>query len=177
MRGRLRRASRPQARPVKSKLVAGLACAVPALVAAGPAAASDARYMDVELVASTMKPRPGSTMLVGFRMTPRPGWHSYWANPGQSGIATTVKWTAPAGIRLGSLKHPAPTLLRSMGQVSYVHEGEHVLVSAVQVDRNLASGTPIPVRAELSWAACSEKLCVPMHDRFSLDLVTGSTSM
>lgn len=141
-----------------------------ALASAVPVAA---RHGSVELIASTDHPRPGSIMLVGFRMKPDPGWHGYWSNPGESGLAPTVKWSAPAKLHFGPLRHPAPTLLRTMGLVSFVHAGEHTLVARVRVDRDLAPAAPLPVRAELNWANCSAALCVPEHAVLTLPLTVG----
>ena len=104
-------------------IVALLAAAV------ASAAADPTRYMPAELIAGTLDPAPGRTILVGIRMTPRPGWHGYWSNPGDSGIATTVRWSAPGGESFGPLLHPAPSLLSAGGVDSYVHEGEHILLS------------------------------------------------
>lgn len=146
------------------------ATAAAALASAAPVAA---RHGSVELIASTDRPRPGSTILVGFRMKPDPGWHGYWSNPGESGLSPTVKWSAPAKLHFGPLRHPAPTLLRTMGLVSFVHAGEHTLVARVRVDRDVAPSTPLPVRAELNWANCSATLCVPEHAVLTLPLTVG----
>jgi DsbC/DsbD-like thiol-disulfide interchange protein len=157
-----------------------LACAlgVVALTAsvAATAAADPERYMPVRLIAETQVPKPGSSILIGFRMTPKPGWHGYWSNPGDSGIAPTVSWSAPAGVTFGPLKHPAPTLLTGGGISSYVHEGEHILLSRMTVPRAIASGTPIPIVADLSWAACTATQCVPLHAKLTLDLRAGDGS-
>ena len=149
---------------------AAAAAAAPALATAP---AGPPRKIDVELIASTTAPKRGSTILIGFRMTPKPGWHGYWSNPGGSGIAPSVQWSAPPGVHFGPLLHPAPTLLQSMGLVSYVHSGPHILVSRMTVDDGVAPGTPIPIAAELNWAACSKNLCVPQHASFSLRLAEG----
>jgi DsbC/DsbD-like thiol-disulfide interchange protein len=148
-------------------MLAACALAIPsAAFSAGP-------FIHVDMVTSTTSPRPGSTVLVGFRMVPRAGWHGYWSNAGESGIAPAVRWTAPPRVHFGPLLHPAPTLLRSMGLASYVHDGPHVLISRMTVDRSIAAGTSLPVTADLSWAACSDKLCVPEHATLSLELRAG----
>jgi DsbC/DsbD-like thiol-disulfide interchange protein len=106
-------------------------------------------------------------------MTPRPGWHCYWSNPGDSGIAPTVRWSAPKGVTFGPLLHPAPTLLTADGMSSFVHEGRHVLLSRLTIARSIAPGTAIPITAALSWAACTATQCVPLHATLSLQLTAG----
>lgn len=154
-------------------LVAVLASSSPAQAASSPSPAAS-RYMQVEMIASTLAPKPGSTATIGFRMTPQPGWHGYWSNPGESGLAPAVHWVAPAGVTFGPLDHPAPTLMRSMGLVSFVHAGSHMLTARMSVGRSVRPGTPIPISATLDFAVCSESQCVPEHAVISMPLVAGS---
>lgn len=144
------------------------------LAIAASAAAARPHYIEVRLVSQSAVPKPGQTILLGFQMDPRPGWHGYWSNPGESGLAPGVKWSAPAGVRFGPLQHPAPTLLRSMGMTSYVHSGPHMLLARMKVDPKLRAGTVLPIAADLSWAACSEKLCVPQKARLTIRLTVGN---
>lgn len=136
-------------------LVSFLAATVPAV------AADPARYMTVGLITESNVPRPGSTILIGIQFAPRPGWHGYWSNPGDSGIAPQVHWSAPKGVAFGPLMHPAPVLLTADGVSSYVHEGEHTLLSRVAIPSAFAPGTVITIVADLSWAACTATQCVP----------------
>lgn len=142
---------------------------------AHPAAAEAAkqRFIDVELIAEATQPKPGGTTLVALRMIPKPGWHSYWSNPGDAGFPTVVDWKAPRGVRFGPLRHPAPSLIQVAGMTSYVHEGPHVLLAQMSLDHDIPPGTAIPVTADVSWAACSEKLCVPERATLSLKLTAG----
>jgi DsbC/DsbD-like thiol-disulfide interchange protein len=130
-------------------------------------------HADVSLLSETNQPRPGSTFLVGIRIVPAPGWHSYWSNPGDSGIAPTIQWKAPPGLRFGPLLHPAPTLLNVSGIISYVHAGEHILLVRVRADSTLKRGTSLPIQARLIWATCSESLCVPQRTTLGLNLRVG----
>lgn len=145
-----------------------MGCAHPAL-----ARAPKDYFIEVELIAETARPKPGEAVLVGLRMVPKPGWHSYWTNPGQAGLPTLVDWTAPAGVSFEPLRHPPPTLVQVGGVTSFVHEGPHVLLSRVTIDRDTEAGTPIPVTAKVSWGACSDKACVPERATLSLQLTTG----
>lgn len=147
-----------------------------ASVLASPAAAARPHFIDVKLIAGSNAPRAGETVLVGLEMVPQPGWHGYWSNPGESGLAPVVKWKAPRGIHFGPLEHPAPTLLNVMGITSYVHAGPHVLLARMSSDRNLPTGTVLPVIADVTWAACSDKLCVPEKARLSMHMRVGNGS-
>lgn len=132
------------------------------------------RFIEVDLIAETAQPKPGERFWVGLRMVPKPGWHSYWTNPGEAGLPTLVEWTAPGGVQFGPLQHPAPTLIQVAGIASFVHEGPHVLLSQVSLDRDVKPGTPIPIVAQVSWGACSDKACVPERATLSLQLTAGN---
>ena len=131
-------------------------------------------HAQVSLLSETDHPRAGSTFLIGIRIVPAPGWHSYWSNPGDSGIPPTIQWKAMRGLHFGPLLHPAPTLLKVSGATSYVHAGEHILLARVRADATLKRGTPLPIEAQLVWATCSESLCVPERTALNLNLRTGN---
>ena len=153
-------------------LLPALLIAVGAVLGA-PSTAHANPHAEVSLLSETDQPRPGSTFLVGIRIVPAPGWHSYWSNPGDSGIAPMIKWEATPGVRFGPLLHPAPTLLKVAGIASYVHSGEHILLARVRADPTLKRGTLLPIGAQLIWATCSESLCVPERTALSLNLKVG----
>ena len=131
-------------------------------------------HIAASLVAETSSPAPGTTVQLAIRMIPEPGWHGYWVNPGDSGVAPTVRWTAPSGIRFGPLRHPAPTMIEAAGFASYVHAGPHALMATMTVPAGIARGTALPVQAEVNWLACTDSLCVPERATLSLDLVVGA---
>ncbi|MDR6846912.1 protein-disulfide reductase DsbD [Sphingomonas sp. BE137] len=145
-----------------------------AFVAGGtPAHATSGNHIAASLVAESVSPVPGKEVRIAIRIAPEPGWHGYWSNPGDSGVPTTVRWSAPAGVRFGPLQHPAPTVLEVAGFASYVHAGPHALMVTMKVPSGVALGTRLPVTAEVSWLACSDSLCVPEKARLTLNLVAG----
>lgn len=144
---------------------------------ASPAAARAPQYIEAALVAESMTPRPGHSILLGLQMNPKPGWHGYWSNPGESGLAPVARWTAPGGVHIGALEHPAPTLLRVMGLTSYVHSGPHLLLARLTLPPRLQAGTTLPLVADVTWAACSDRLCVPQKARLNLILRVGNGSL
>ena len=126
------------------------------------------------MIAQTPQPRPGTTILIGIVMDPKPGWHSYWSNPGDAGIAPSAKWTAPAGVTFGPLHHPAPTLARVGEDTSFVHGGRHILLVPMTLSGKMRRGTALPVTAQLVWGSCTDRACVPERATLSLRLVAGS---
>ena len=52
----------------------------------------------VKLLADVTSVEPGKPFTIGVNFKMSPGWHIYWINPGDSGMATQVEFSLPAGI-------------------------------------------------------------------------------
>src|ERR1700704_6076553 len=61
-----------------------------------------------DLVSETNSIQPGTTLWVALRLQPPAGWHTYWSNPGDSGLATSIDWALPAGLLAGPMAWPRP---------------------------------------------------------------------
>ena len=62
--------------------------------------ASDSR---IEMLTESNSMNPGDELLVGFKFTLNPGWHTYWENPGDAGEGASIKWNLPNDVN-ASLK-------------------------------------------------------------------------
>src|SRR4030095_6502562 len=49
-------------------------------------------HVEVRMIAEGKGVQPGKPFAVGFHFKIKPGWHTYWQNPGDSGEAPRVKW-------------------------------------------------------------------------------------
>src|SRR4051794_16569757 len=78
------------------------------------------RHMDVQLRAETQSVRPGGQVTLAFVMKPKPGWHGYWQNPGDAGVATRAQWLMPYGWSDGPIQYPVPKRLLVSGLMNYV---------------------------------------------------------
>jgi len=141
---------------------------------ASPAAAgglaSGANAIQPELVAEGSA-RPGQSLDLAIVMHTTPGWHGYWQNPGDAGLAMQVAWQLTPGVTAGPLRYPEPTRLLVSGIVNYVYEKDYALVVRLTVPAS-ARGI-LPIRATAQWLACTEEVCVPEHGTISLDLPVG----
>ncbi len=54
---------------------------------------------------------PGKPVMLGLKIEHQPEWHTYWRNPGDSGLPTTLEWSLPAGVMAGDIAWPAPKKL------------------------------------------------------------------
>src|ERR1700689_1462266 len=51
---------------------------------------------------------PGQWIWVAQQLDIRDGWHTYWRNPGDSGQATQIAWSLPAGLTAGDIEGTPP---------------------------------------------------------------------
>lgn len=143
-------------------------------VVARAASVAERTYTTVSLIAETPAPAAGRPVTLGLVMQPKPGWHTYWRNPGSSGYETRVSWTLPRGAAAGAFRYPLPKTFAVAGLTSYVYERENVLLADLTLPAGLAPGTPLLIRAKLDWLVCNDQLCVPESATLSLDLVVGN---
>jgi thiol:disulfide interchange protein DsbD len=111
---------------------------------------------------------PGQPFRVALRFQAEAGWHIYWRNPGQAGIATAVRWTLPTGFRTDSLAWPVPELYEIAGILTHVLHGESVLLTTVTPPLVPAS-SPARIGATIRYGICKE-VCLPGEARLTLPL-------
>jgi DsbC/DsbD-like thiol-disulfide interchange protein/cytochrome c biogenesis protein CcdA len=115
--------------------------------------------------------QPGSEVDLAILMTPEPGWHGYWLNPGDAGQPMRIDWQLPPGAAVGALRYPLPERLTIAGLMNYVYTGPYTLLTRLKVPAD-ARGT-LPVRASAQWLACTDEICVPEQGELALDVPVG----
>lgn len=128
---------------------------------------------EVELFAKHFVVEAGGETVVAVRLRPDKGWHSYWKNPGEMGMPTSVAWEVPEGVTVDELEYPAPHLFMSSGIKSLGYEGEVVLLAKLKVGANVKLGR-ISVQAKVAWLTCTADACVPGNGEVSVAFEVGS---
>lgn len=127
---------------------------------------------------------PGQAVWLGLRITHQKGWHTYWKNPGDSGLPTELQWQLPAGLEAGDITWPVPHPIRIGTLVNYGYEGEMLLAVPLQITPEfkppLAGAgmgkDEVVVRLHATWLVCRVE-CIPEEGNFVLSLpVRGSTA-
>src|SRR5689334_20833376 len=62
-----------------------------------------------ELLSEVSTIIPGKPFTAGLYLKIAPGWHTYWINPGDSGLPVKIEWKLPEGWKAGALQWPVPT--------------------------------------------------------------------
>jgi thiol:disulfide interchange protein len=155
-------------------------CAVLALVAwaaAGQAAPVKTPHVTAELVAQRSAVQPGQTLQIGLRLQHIPHWHTYWRNPGDSGLPTTLAWTVPPGSSVGEIAWPAPKRLPIGPLVNFGYEDELLLPLAFTAPADAKPGSTLTLSAKADWLVCND-VCIPETAQLELALpvVDGKTT-
>ena len=155
---------------------AGTDAVVSAFQAAAPAGLVDSartgptrvEAVEVELVAEADAVVPGQPMRLGLRIRHDPQWHTYWRNPGDSGLPTQLTLDLPAGFRAGAIEWPAPQRLFIPPLANYGYEDEIVLPVPLQVPAAI-EGERVRFAGRASWLMCRE-VCIPGDADVALEM-------
>jgi thiol:disulfide interchange protein DsbD len=116
----------------------------------------------------------GKPLALGLKIEHQPHWHTYWKNPGDSGLPTTLSWTLPAGFSAGQIEWPTPKKLPIGPLMNYGYEGTVLLPVAVQVPAGFAGDT-LAVKLRADWLVCKD-LCIPEGGDFALEIPARASS-
>lgn len=111
------------------------------------------------LVAEKTAALPGQPFAVGLRIIHDPHWHTYWRNPGDSGLPTTIEWQLPAGWKAGPIQWPTPKRLPVGPLANFGFEGDLLLPLELIAPANVAPG-PVRITAKANWLVCKD-VCIP----------------
>ncbi len=129
-----------------------------------PAAAREglnrAGELQAGLVAEKTAVVPGQPLLVGLRLLHDPHWHTYWRNPGDSGLPTKVDWRLPSGWKAQEIQWPTPVRLPVGPLANFGYEGDLLLPMVLTPPASLTAGSEIRFEAQVSWLVCKD-VCIP----------------
>ena len=140
------------------------------LPAGGPTrAAVPASNVSARLISETRGIVPGKAFWVALALDIRPGWHTYWRNPGDSGKATTLAWTLPAGFSADPIVWTTPHRFELPPLVNLGYAGHALHLVRIQAPATLQPGTSIALHAVASWLVCAD-VCIPENAELELRL-------
>jgi thiol:disulfide interchange protein DsbD len=117
---------------------------------------------------------PGKPLWLGLQLRHATGWHTYWKNPGDSGLPTELHWTLPSGWQASAIEWPLPQRVQIGTLANYGYENEVLLPVAVAVSQPLPGGAAVDIQLRASWLVCREE-CIPQEGTFVLRLPLRSS--
>ena len=121
--------------------------------------------------------KAGEPLMLGLLLQHQPGWHTYWLNAGDSGLATQLNWTLPQGLQAGNTLWPIPHMIPVGDMVNHGFEAQVLLGTPVQVDKGfVANAASLKIQLKASWLVCKQE-CIPQEGKFEIQLPeAGSTA-
>ncbi len=150
-----------------------IACFLAACAAALPARAVDVPtdLVSARLVSESGSVAPDAVLWTDIHLDIKPGWHVYWRNPGDAGIATGIDWRLPAGFSAGAIEWPVPEWFVVGDLANYGYEKSVDLLVPIKTPQSPAGTTPLA--AHVSWLACAD-ICIPGETNLTLNLPSGA---
>lgn len=146
---------------------------------ASPATAESNRVQseraDVSLVSEVKSIAPNTSFWVGLRLRLAPGWHTYWRNPGDSGLATRIEWDLPEGVVAGDIRWPVPERFPTGHLMNFGYEDEVILLTRMSAWPPAGTDSKLVLVANATWLVCRE-ICVMEEGRFALELPAADVS-
>ncbi len=116
------------------------------------------------LVTDTDAVQPGVPFRAGLRLRLQDGWHTYWKNPGDAGVAPEL--TIDGAGSVSPIDWPTPRRVQEGPVMTYAYTGEVLLPVMVTMQ-------PGVLRAHAQYLVCKD-ICVPEEADFSLMLPAGA---
>ncbi|MEY3142372.1 MAG: hypothetical protein RLY21_865 [Planctomycetota bacterium] len=118
--------------------------------------------------------KPGATVRIAATFTIHPGWHIYWANPGESGMPTQISLELPKGCTAATdasgetlVEFPIPQVF-AKGETTFGYERSVTLSVPVTLSSEIpAAGLPVTVRSR--WLVCKDT-CLLGQNEAKVDL-------
>jgi thiol:disulfide interchange protein len=116
----------------------------------------------------------GKPVWLGLVIEHAPHWHTYWKNPGDSGLPTSLTWQLPAGVAAGEIAWPTPQRLPIGPLVNYGYEGKLLLPVPAEVASDF-QGESLNVKLSAQWLVCKD-VCIPQQGEFALRVPAKATT-
>ncbi|NLB34367.1 MAG: thioredoxin fold domain-containing protein [Elusimicrobia bacterium] len=126
-------------------------------------------YSEVILVNKSEWISPGEVFEIGLLFLMEDGWHTYWQNPGDSGMAPIIEWSLPEGFTIGQVSWPYPKKYDEGSYEVFGHDNFLLLKAQVNPPDKMTSVQRITFGAKANWLICKD-ICLSEQAEFSLTL-------
>ena len=117
---------------------------------------------------------PGKPMWLGLSIEHQPDWHTYWKNPGDSGLPTRLEWQLGPGAQAGEIRWPTPKKLPVGPLMNFGYDGRVLLAVPLTLAQPPA-GDSLEVRLKADWLVCKD-VCIPESGEFALSVPVKAAS-
>jgi len=143
------------------------------LLAVSSANARPEPHVRVDLVPAVTSIAAGDSFDVLFRQHIDDEWHTYWTNPGDSGAAPDIKWTAPEGVSVSEFQYPHPERIPYGPLMNYGYHHEVLMPFSVSVPEDY-SASVVELKGTGRVLVCAD-ICIPEKVDVMMTIPIGET--
>ena len=130
------------------------------------------QYVYVRLLADKTTIAAGDKIRIGLEQIIHPKWHTYWKNPGDSGLPTTITWSLPDGFTVTDMEWPTPLKIPFGPLTNYGYEGTVTTLQTLTAPDTI-SDMPYQLDAKVDLLVCHD-ICIPESYDVSI-ILNGNT--
>jgi thiol:disulfide interchange protein len=153
-------------------VLAALLAPAAAAIAASPPVRTD--HLQSRLVSEATAAVPGAQLTLGLLLEHDPHWHTYWRNPGDSGLPTELELVLPDGVVTEPIAWPQPQRFELADIVNFGYGERRLLPVTITIPAGYAAPS-LPVRAAARWLIC-EVECIPGEAEYAFELPVAPTA-
>ncbi len=116
----------------------------------------------------------GKPVWLGLLIEHQPHWHTYWKNPGDSGLPTTMQWQLADGAAAGEIRWPTPAKLPIGPLMNFGYEGRLLLPVPLSLPADF-NAAQLEVKLHAEWLVCKD-VCIPESGDFTLSVPTRAAT-
>ncbi|MEM6884828.1 MAG: protein-disulfide reductase DsbD domain-containing protein [Verrucomicrobiota bacterium] len=126
-------------------------------------------HVKSRLISAVSAMEPGQPFDVALMFEIDEHWHTYYKNPGDSGLATSIKWDLPEGFTASDIFWPHPERLSLGPLTNFGYEGTVLHVVTITPPDDIKPGTTLILQASARWLVC-EDVCIPGSGGYLLEI-------
>lgn len=138
-------------------------------------AAPKEQPVSAELVTEHASIPPGGKTRVGVLFKIQEGWHIYYKDPGDAGLATAIAWAPFPGAIFGELQWPEPSHFTDSGNIHTNGYAKQVVLSNQLTLVTRETPDAVSLHAKVKWLACHE-ICLPGSAELDASLPVNSSA-
>lgn len=151
-----------------------LALATASVVGCNDSSEGKGPHITVHLISDQDSVAPGSAFTLGVKFKPEPGWHVYWKNPGDSGLAPKFDWQIPTGVTIKPNLWPYPEQIRVGPLMNYGY-GDVLLPFPAHLSATTQVGDSLSFDVQANWLVCKDE-CLPGEATLHLELPVSKSA-
>lgn len=155
-----------------------LAVAILALMASAmPAQAQSSAKSDhaeVTLLMERSAATPDEGFLGALQLKLKDGWHVYWVNAGDSGLAPSVTWASSPSVTAGAFRFPTPEAIPLATLMNYGYQHEVTLPFDIKISADAKPGEQLTIGGKVDYLICAD-ICIPEDVTLSVKLPVAAT--